>query len=42
MATNKNFMSTARGGPWSPKFKALFDKAGIDLDEAKKGSALID
>ncbi len=34
MATNKNFKSTARGGPWSPKFKALFDKAGIDLDDA--------
>ena len=34
LATNKNFVSPARGGRWSPKFKAIFDKAGIDLDDA--------
>lgn len=31
---NKNFKSTVRGGPWSPKFKDVFDEAGIDLDDA--------
>jgi hypothetical protein len=34
LGTNKNFVSTARGGPWSPKFKSIFDKAGLDLDDA--------
>ena len=34
IATNKNFKSPVRGGPWSPRFKRLFDKAGLDLDDA--------
>jgi hypothetical protein len=32
IATNKNTISEARGGPWTPKFKPLFDKAGVDMD----------
>ena len=32
LATNKNFISTARGGPWSPRFEAMFKKAGMSLD----------
>ena len=23
-----------RGGPWSPRFKAMFDRAGMSLDDA--------
>jgi RHS repeat-associated protein len=33
IATNKNFVSTARGGPWSQKFEALFKRAGMSLDD---------
>jgi RHS repeat-associated protein len=33
LATNKNWISTARGGPWSPKFDALFKRAGRSLDD---------
>ena len=32
LCTNKNFLSFARGGPWSPSFKVLFDKAGLRLN----------
>lgn len=31
IATNKNSVSTARGGPWTPRFKKLFEKAGISM-----------
>ena len=34
ICTNKNCISTARGGPWTPKFEAIFKKAGLDLDDA--------
>lgn len=33
LATNKNYKSRARGGPWSPKFEEIFNKAGMDLDD---------
>jgi RHS repeat-associated protein len=33
VATNKNFVSTARGGPWSPRFKDMFERAGMSLDD---------
>jgi hypothetical protein len=37
LATNKNWVSTARGGPWSPRFQAMFERAGMTLeDEANK------
>ncbi|WP_369946759.1 AHH domain-containing protein [Vitiosangium sp. GDMCC 1.1324] len=32
LATNKNDSSTARGGPWTPVFEDLFEKAGMSLD----------
>ena len=34
IATNKNWDSPARGGPWSPRFEKLFKKAGMSLDDA--------
>ncbi|KFA90809.1 hypothetical protein Q664_26205 [Archangium violaceum Cb vi76] len=32
LATNKNSISDLRGGPWTPRFKLLFEMAGMDLD----------
>ncbi|WP_225412244.1 AHH domain-containing protein [Stigmatella hybrida] len=34
IATNKWWDSTSLGGPWSPKFQKLFDRAGLSLDDA--------
>jgi len=34
LATNKNWISTLRGGPWSPRFEAIFKKAGMTLEDA--------
>ncbi len=31
LATEKNYKSVARGGPWSPQFEELFKKAGMTL-----------
>lgn len=33
IATDKNLVSTARGGPWTPKFEELFKKAGMTLQD---------
>jgi hypothetical protein len=33
IATNKNLISTVRGGPWTPRFKAIFENAGLDIDK---------
>jgi hypothetical protein len=33
LATDKNDISDASGGPWTPRFKNLFDRAGMNLDE---------
>ncbi|ABF86366.1 putative lipoprotein [Myxococcus xanthus DK 1622] len=33
LATNKNSVSTARGGPWTPKFEKIFRKAGMELKD---------
>ncbi len=33
LATNKNSVSTARGGPWTPRFKRIFKKAGMELKD---------
>ncbi|MFP2912648.1 AHH domain-containing protein, partial [Pyxidicoccus sp. 3LFB2] len=35
IATIRNDVSTARGGPWTPRFKRLFERAGMTLDEAE-------
>jgi len=34
IATNKNSESDVRGGPWTPKFQDIFDRAGMSLDDA--------
>jgi hypothetical protein len=34
LATNKNRLSTARGGPWTPRFQEVFEGAGYGLDDA--------
>ena len=33
LATNKNYKSAVRGGPWSPRFEEMFGKAGLHLDD---------
>jgi hypothetical protein len=33
IATDKNDTSDARGGPWTPRFRALFEKAGMTLND---------
>ncbi|MFP2928308.1 AHH domain-containing protein [Pyxidicoccus sp. 3LG] len=33
LATDKNNVSTARGGPWTPRFKRIFKKAGMELKD---------
>jgi hypothetical protein len=34
IATNKNWVSTLQGGPWSPIFDKIFKKAGMTLEDA--------
>ncbi len=34
IATDKNLVSTVAGGPFTPKFEALFEKAGMTLQDA--------
>jgi hypothetical protein len=34
IATVENEKSTARGGPWTQRLKALFDKAGMSMEDA--------
>jgi hypothetical protein len=33
LATDKNSVSAARGGPWTPRFKRIFKKAGMELKD---------
>ncbi|OJH34257.1 AHH domain-containing protein [Cystobacter ferrugineus] len=33
IATVENEKSTARGGPWTPRLKRLFDKAGMSMED---------
>jgi hypothetical protein len=33
IATVENNKSTARGGPWTPRFKKIFDKAGMSMED---------
>jgi len=33
VCTDKNCVSTARGGPWTPRFQEMFDKAGMDMQD---------
>jgi hypothetical protein len=34
ICTNKNCISAITGGPWTPRFQGMFDKAGMTLDDA--------
>jgi hypothetical protein len=34
LATDKNDSSPLRGGPWTPRFQQLFNKAGMSLDDS--------
>ena len=34
IATNKNTESDVRGGPWTPRFQEIFDRACMSLDDA--------
>lgn len=34
LATSKNWISSLRGGPWSPKFAEIFRKGGLSLEDA--------
>lgn len=33
IATNKNDVSPARGGPWTPRFRDMFARAGMELKD---------
>ncbi|HEX5745767.1 MAG TPA: AHH domain-containing protein [Archangium sp.] len=33
IATNKNDTSDARGGPWTPRFREIFEKAGMTMND---------
>jgi hypothetical protein len=35
IATDKNTVSALRGGPWTPRLKDLFDRAGLSLQHQK-------
>ncbi|MFY2559009.1 AHH domain-containing protein [Corallococcus terminator] len=35
LATDKNSVSPARGGPWTPRFKKLFKKSGMELKDTE-------
>ncbi|WP_309891983.1 AHH domain-containing protein [Archangium sp.] len=35
IATVENTIATARGGPWTPRFKKLFDKAGMRMKDVE-------
>ncbi len=32
VCTNKNCVSTATGGPWTPKYQEVFDNAGLNIN----------
>lgn len=40
ICTNKNCVSSATGGPWTPRFEPIFEKAGMTLDDALNKVAL--
>jgi A nuclease family of the HNH/ENDO VII superfamily with conserved AHH len=35
IATNKNWVSMLRGGPWTPRFQRIFDRAGMNLTDVE-------
>src|SRR6185503_9711035 len=40
IATDKNLVSAARGGPWTPRFEALFKRAGMSLQDLENKVAV--
>ncbi|HEY4481343.1 MAG TPA: AHH domain-containing protein, partial [Candidatus Brocadiaceae bacterium] len=36
IATNKNSISNARGGPWTPRFEKFFKNAGLDINKGSE------
>jgi hypothetical protein len=38
IATIENEVSTARGGPWTPQFKKIFDRAGMRMTDVEHGA----
>ena len=42
IATNKNGTAEVRGGPWTPQFETLFEKAGMSLNDPFNKVFLID
>ncbi len=41
IATIENSKSPLRGGPWTPRFKGIFDKAGMSMDDPANKVQLI-
>jgi hypothetical protein len=41
ICTNKNCASAVAGGPWTPRFDAIFNKAGMKLDDALNKIAVL-
>jgi hypothetical protein len=41
IGTNKNWVSDARGGPWSPQFEKVFHKAGMSLEDEENVVRLV-
>ncbi|QNM95561.1 RHS repeat-associated core domain-containing protein [Chitinimonas koreensis] len=41
ICTNKNCISTIFGGPWTPRFEAIFEKAGMNLDDTLNKIAVL-
>ncbi|MFS8125483.1 hemagglutinin repeat-containing protein [Rhizobium sp. BR 250] len=41
ICTNKNCVSTASGGPWTPRFEQIFQNAGLDLQDALNKVAVV-
>jgi hypothetical protein len=42
IATDKNDKSDASGGPWTPRFEELFERAGVSLNDPANMVYLID
>ncbi|HEU0014978.1 MAG TPA: AHH domain-containing protein [Longimicrobium sp.] len=40
IATDKNERSSARGGPWTPRFEPLFERAGLSMNDPRNKVAI--
>lgn len=41
IATDKNSVSQLRGGPWTPRFAPLFEKAGVSMNSWKNKTIVL-